>query len=507
MSEKEHGSQIPNNESLQDAECSAVHSECQEAREGLDREICLQNLVDELGVECTPQEKALLVTALIEKEKSLPRLLTELPQPVVILQIDKILSTIKPKASEQALKNEQTLLQADFEDLASEDKDIAELTQGTERKRQSVSELTQEQKLKLDRKEQDKTMLVVLSKDILELDSLADQQAALKAKGLRGHALLDEMQKLPLVQENTELQKSLEQFRKIISLAQSEEDKAILESKITNVDFASVPSPQLFIQEQIFDAPDLSQATKDAIAKEFKITPYKVVTGSDVKQSFNAMTVNPQTGEQQPRFTKDDPLDYRPGVSAFNGESGERYIQFKVDPPVKFDVSGWSPDAITDLSEYGALFVGFQEAGVSNFMVHNFHLPNALDPQFDPLDAVKSRQIVDSLLGFGQGYDGKIYASSQGEYFQWFVQMLSPRGDWAQGDFDVNASNKALEDLGVRDEGGNLNLDVLESVGSYARGIYGSGVPDYHALQQHLHDLYGDQVPLTGDNAVKTDTL
>ena len=491
MSEKEHGSQIPNNESLQDAECSAVHSECQEAREGLDREICLQNLVDELGVECTPQEKALLVTALIEKEKSLPRLLTELPQPVVILQIDKILSTIKPKASEQALKNEQTLLQADSEDLASEDKDIAELTQ--------------EQELKLARKEQDKTMLVVLSKEVLlgqEKDALLKKQP-----NLAGEALLKALNNTSLVKENTELQKLLASFSKMLSLAQSEEDKAILESKITNVDFASVPSPQLFIQEQIFDAPDLSQATKDAIAKEFKITPYKVVTGSDVKQSFNAMTVNPQTGEQQPRFTKDDPLDYRPGVSAFNGESGERYIQFKVDPPVKFDVSGWSPDAITDLSEYGALFVGFQEAGVSNFMVHNFHLPNALDPQFDPLDAVKSRQIVDSLLGFGQGYDGKIYASSQGEYFQWFVQMLSPRGDWAQGDFDVNASNKALEDLGVRDEGGNLNLDVLESVGSYARGIYGSGVPDYHALQQHLHDLYGDQVPLTGDNAVKTDTL
>ncbi len=72
---------------------------------------------------------------------------------------------------EQALASTKEARMDVSEDLASEDKDIAELTQGTERKRQSVSELTQEQKLKLDRKEQDKTMLVVLSKEKADIEN------------------------------------------------------------------------------------------------------------------------------------------------------------------------------------------------------------------------------------------------------------------------------------------------------------------------------------------------
>jgi hypothetical protein len=67
MSEKEIGSQISTNEQLNEAECRVAHDVCQEARDLLDREICLQNLVEQLGIECTEQEKALLIPALIER--------------------------------------------------------------------------------------------------------------------------------------------------------------------------------------------------------------------------------------------------------------------------------------------------------------------------------------------------------------------------------------------------------------------------------------------------------
>ena len=73
---------------------------------------------------------------------------------IACADIQRISAEIDLANVEQALKNEKPLLQAVSEDLASEDKDIAELTQ--------------EQKSKLDRKEQDKTMLVMLSKEAAE---------------------------------------------------------------------------------------------------------------------------------------------------------------------------------------------------------------------------------------------------------------------------------------------------------------------------------------------------
>lgn len=463
----------------------AAHTECREACAELERTVCIDKLIQDLAIPCSDEERKALIPLLIQKEKQLPKLLTELPLVVAGIQINQLLPNVRKIDSQQALTNE--------------DETKAELAQGVEGKKENVSELTQGNQNLDDEHKQDQTTIAVLVNDVEgKTDLLSEQQTLLKQK-LTGRDLLEAMGQLKLVKQNTALQNLLADFGKILSLAQTPEDAAILERKISGVDFASMPDPVVFIQTEILKAPELSQATQEAIAREFKITPYRVITGSDVKNAFGETIIDPETGEERQRFTEDEPLEYRTGISAFNGKSGESFIRFDVDPPVKFNIDGWSPDAITDLSEYGALFVGFQEAGISNFMVHNFHLPNALDPQFDPLDAVKSRQIVDALLGFDEGYDGKIYGADKTKYFQWFVQMLSPRGDWAQSDFDVNASHQALEDLGVRGEDGTLNIEVLKSVGSYARGIYGSGVPDYYALQGHLNSLYGDLVPLTGE--------
>ena len=197
------------------------------------------------------------------------------------------------------------------------------------------------------------------------------------------------------------------------------------------------------------------------------------------------------TGETHQRFTEDKPLQFRPGLSAYNSNRGEEMIKiaFKNGESVKFDVTGWGAQDIADLSEYCSLSKGFQDAGVSHFMETAFDLPSALDPQFDPLKAIQSKQVIEAILGFGEGYDGVIYGSNKTAYLQWFAQMLSPKGDAAQGDYDIEASHKALRELGIRDEKGNLNLLALREAGSYTRGTYGTGAPNYHNLMNHLHQL------------------
>ena len=72
---------------------------------------------------------------------------------------------------EQALASTKEARMDVSEDLASEDKDIAELTQEDQNLDQSVSELTQGNQ-ELDKEhEQDKTMLVVLSKEKADIES------------------------------------------------------------------------------------------------------------------------------------------------------------------------------------------------------------------------------------------------------------------------------------------------------------------------------------------------
>ena len=61
MSKQEFASHLSLSEQPKAVEEQAVLTQCQEACDDLDREICLQNLVEKLGIDCTSQEKSLLI--------------------------------------------------------------------------------------------------------------------------------------------------------------------------------------------------------------------------------------------------------------------------------------------------------------------------------------------------------------------------------------------------------------------------------------------------------------
>ena len=167
----------------------------------------------------------------------------------------------------------------------------------------------------------------------------------------------------------------------------------------------------------------------------------------------------------------------------------------------EFNVTGWSREDLTELSEYLVFWRSAEEAGISHALGESFNVDMDLIDHFEAEEARRSRQTIEVLLGFDKGYDGRIMSENNAHFLKWEFQSFSPKGDWAQGDYNIEASNQWLQDLGIKDNAGNLNYEVLKGAGSFLRGIYGSGAPDYYSLQRHLHALYGDRVPLTGENA------
>ena len=118
---------------------------------------------------------------------------------------------------------------------------------------------------------------------------------------------------------------------------------------------------------------------------------------------------------------------------------------------------------------------------------------------FDLDKQIQTRAVLEALLGFGKGHDGRIINITDVAQLTWGLQCLNPKGDAAQGDHDIGATRQNLINLGIRDKEGHLNFDVLTAIGSYTREIYLTGEPDYFALHDHLKGLFGEQVPMEGD--------
>ena len=132
MSTQEVGSHLSPPEQSASIERRAVQTECQEACHQLDREVCLTRLVDQLGIQCSDDERVLLIPALLEKERTLPKLLTDFPLHLAKAQIVKLLPGIRESVSEQALDNTQAKRVNVSEALVDRQKNKAELAHASD---------------------------------------------------------------------------------------------------------------------------------------------------------------------------------------------------------------------------------------------------------------------------------------------------------------------------------------------------------------------------------------
>ena len=104
---------------------------------------------------------------------------------------------------------------------------------------------------------------------------------------------------------------------------------------------------------------------------------------------------------------------------------------------------------------------------------------------------MQTQQVLEALLGFNKGYNGRIINESDIAKLKWQLQIFSRRGDAAEGDHDIGQTRQNLVELGVRDKDGKLDFEVLKAVGSYTREIYLIGEPSFAALKKHLQKVLG----------------
>ncbi len=284
----------------------------------------------------------------------------------------------------------------------------------------------------------------------------------------------------------------------------NEEDRKAIEAKVNALDIsAGVADPVWFIQTEIFASDEISDDTKEAVAREFKISRVSVATGSELLKASAQTQVDPETGEEVYVYTKENPMTYRNGLQCYMQPDGTRMLRTQLsDGRVReIPLTTDNPNLARTFANQIALYYRLEEAGINHFMGEPYHIETGIYHQTDMGQVWKTAQVIEALLGGYAGYNGEILWDDQLDFIVWEAQWITPKGDAATGDYDINASDRNLQDLGVRDKDGKFNYDILASAGSYMRGEYLTGSPDYYTLQLYLHGLFPGLVPLTGENA------
>jgi len=308
--------------------------------------------------------------------------------------------------------------------------------------------------------------------------------------------LLAQSDKLP----KSEIPK-LQAFVDMQSLATTPEDQLVVNAKINTLNFdGGIPDPVLFIQSSILTAPDLSEASKDAIAKHFKVPRFKTNTGSQVDKAMDAKN---EAGE--PLHDEHNPLPIRDGLAAYNKPDGTRVARVEVDGIGSREIPwarGEKGETIGLKLSMLKIYAINEAKGVTDFMGETVDIDTVISGQTDPEKLRKTSQIMEALLGGQAGYNGQIITDQQAEFLNWFSQYTSTKGDALEGDYDKHTAVESRTALGFHPNGhgSKLDYDVLRAAGSFAQGQYGSGAPDYFALQKHLHSLFPNRVLLTGEN-------
>jgi len=283
----------------------------------------------------------------------------------------------------------------------------------------------------------------------------------------------------------------LQSFAAIPDMAATPEEQVVISNKIASLDFSGgIPDPVLFVQGSIFNDPDLSEITKDAIATKLKIPRPRVVTGSQADQAMD--TVDAQG---QPLYTASNPLAVRDGVDAYVTPDGSRIARVEVDGIGVREIPwerGESGKVIGLKLSLIKIWAVNEAKGNTDFFGESVNIDTQILSQTDPEKLRKVQQVMEALLGGDAGYDGEIITDEQAEFIGWFNQYTATKGDAAEGDYDKTTAVENRTDLGLHTNGNasQIDYDVLRAAGSFSQGQYGSGSPDYEAMYKHIHSLF-----------------
>ena len=436
------------------AEKSEAARDTQEEMGQLNREVCLGNLVDTLDIDCTPEEKAKLIPLMIEAEAALPKTFDQLPVKIAKMKIVKqLLPKAIDSAHDEALAEEQA------------------------------------------KREEDKTTKIVLSEKNENLTSLKTEQEQLQKEGKSGLALLQALQNTDIAQQNEAIQKMLADFSKIISLAQTPEDQAIIEASISKQDFARLPNPEWFVQLEVYGNDNVSEATKAEIEQVMKIPrlpKQHIETGTDVQDAARLMTIDPDTGESVPAHTEDCPAEIVEGVSTYTRTGKEVFLKAQVGDRIhRVDVTGWSALQVGLYAEALGFWAGTEKFGATSFVEDIYKIDFSFfeEDVLDPLKLIEIRQKLSYLVGGFEGYDGDIFNPEEKKgLIRAQMRALNPSGTAYGWEADREQTQIVTRQFGLD------NPVVLQAFGDYTQRHYLSGEITFSLVHDYLYHRFPDLV-------------
>jgi len=246
---------------------------------------------------------------------------------------------------------------------------------------------------------------------------------------------------------------------------------------------------------------NVSEEVKAEVAKKLGLPPHvSTTTGTNVDNALDAQNLDGTT-----RFGEGNFLPVGKGMAAYVRNDGMRIARVDVkgigirEIPWQRGEKGETIGLKLSLLKIWAMN---EQTGNTDFLGESVHINTLIHNQTGPEKLRQTRQTMAALLGGDAGFDGRIISDHDAEFIGWFNQYVSTKGDAAIGDYDRDTATKNRINLGLHPNGNDQKIDfeILQAAGSFAQAQYGSGSPDYYALQKYLHGLFPDRVPLTDKN-------
>lgn len=290
-------------------------------------------------------------------------------------------------------------------------------------------------------------------------------------------------------------------FAKILSIAdQHPEDAPIVRDRFNQLDLSQGPPNHVsFIQTAIFSSPEhdsgVGEAMQQAVAAEFKLTPRRVLTGSDFEGAMAETTIDAE-GNEVPVYSEDEPLKFGLGLAGYPSPDGEQEFMQATPThghPITLDVTKMSPAAKAVAASYLGMWKAAEDAGETDFLLNVTQFDIRGQTVLDEASLYRAARIANYTFGGRAGYNGEIVRGNDAVgLIRWQAQLRSPKGDAGRSDRNASNTRANMQGLGIMDAEGKLDEDVLKAFGDYSRDNW-FGAPEYEDVQAHLRRLFPEK--------------
>ncbi|MCK5461251.1 hypothetical protein KAI58_04670 [Candidatus Gracilibacteria bacterium] len=280
-------------------------------------------------------------------------------------------------------------------------------------------------------------------------------------------------------------------FEKLFSIIEgenikSEEKEAITKIINSGIDFSDLArsfggdgKDNEGIFDKVMDSDDVSAETKKLIRKEFDIQ-----TGSDLQEALKSGQFDGEGNAYK----------FRENISAYQDSNGETVMEINLPgrniAPVRIEGNEMWGEKLAERVNYLMVLQVMERMGMTDFLGQGIgKMDGASQIDFhDESHLNKSQRIQNTLLG-GVREEGELLTNSEIKQMKHSLQWFRKKGDWAEDDYDRTASRDDLKELGIYNEGNQLDAkgwERFERAGDYIQRNYGTGAPDFDSLKLYL---------------------